>query len=132
MPPAPERPQPHGKPGNTGSRSQVSRGHGRVSGREAPEESELGVRGWGVSKSTLAHPGRGDGPALALGEPREGPVRGAGCLFLPWPPPKAAGFCVFGDSQSGSGNAPPCCPRSCLIMKAQTWSHFHREIYREC
>lgn len=46
--------------------------------------------------------------------------------------PESGWFSVFRDNQTESGNTPPCCPVSCQIMKAQTLSHFHREIYREC
>ncbi|CAK7312503.1 hypothetical protein VULLAG_LOCUS16838 [Vulpes lagopus] len=46
--------------------------------------------------------------------------------------PESGWLFAFRDSQTESGNPAPCCPVSCLIMKAQTLSHFHREIYREC
>ena len=113
--------------------------------QEAPEESELGV-----SKSPAAHWGQpgccpgplGQGSCAALqkalsacwlraplwaGGPQGRPVWGAGqCPVLPRVPKKQlASVC--------SQEVPHLAVLGAvLIMKAQTWSHFHREIYREC
>ena len=100
--------------------------------REALEESELGGFQKPLSPSGIARmlpcrrPCQLRAPLWA-GGPQGRPVQGAGqCPVLPRAPRKRlASVC--------SQKVPHLAVLGAvLIMKAQTWSHFHREIYREC